>query len=221
MEKHSDSLKPKESQARWRPVTKRRDTVKDCMNKPLNEMTNEELWELFPIILSMYNPVWAESYLKEKPVLEQAVGKQNIVRMNHYGSTAIPDLMAKPTIDILLEIKDDTDIERLISNIQSVDYIYSKQPDNPAPHMMFVKGYTPQGFKGQVFHIHVRFSGDWDELYFRDYLLAHPEIAEEYGTLKLELGKNYEHDRDGYTYAKTDFIKRITNLARADIQIRY
>ena len=113
-------------------------------------MTNEELWELFPIILSVHNPIWVTSYSKEKPVLKQAVGIQNIVRMNHVGSTAIPNLIAKPTIDILLEIKDYTDIERLISNMQSVGYIYSEQPNNPAPHMMFMKGYTQQGFKGQV-----------------------------------------------------------------------
>ena len=125
------------------------------------------------------------------------------------------------TIDILLEIKDDTDIERLISNMHSAGYIYSEQPNNPAPHMMFMKGYTPEGFKGQVFHVHVRYSGDWDELYFRDYLLAHPEIADEYGKLKLELKKKYEHDRDGYTYAKTGFIERINKLARADIQLKY
>ena len=191
------------------------------MNKPFNEMTNEELWELFPIILSVHNPIWVTSYSREKPVLKQAVGIQNIVRMNHVGSTAIPNLIAKPTIDILLEIRDNTDIERFISNMQSVGYIYSEQANNPAPHMMFMKGYTPQGFKGQAFHVHVRYSGDWDELYFRDHLLAHPEIADEYGKLKLELKKKYEHDRDGYTYAKTDFIKRITKLARADIQIRY
>ncbi|MFC1995437.1 GrpB family protein, partial [Chloroflexota bacterium] len=136
-------------------------------------------------------------------------------------STAIPNLIAKPTIDILLEIEDDTDLERLILNMQSVGYIYSEQPNNPAPHMMFMKGYTPQGFKGQIFHVHVRYSDDWDELYFRDYLLAHPEIADEYGNLKLELKKKYEHDRDGYTYAKTAFIERITKLARAGIQTRY
>ncbi len=191
------------------------------MNEPLNEMTNEELWELFPIILSVHNPIWVTSYLKEKPVLKQAVGIQHIVRMNHVGSTVIPNLIAKPTIDILLEIKDNTDIERLISNMQSAGYIYSEQPNNPAPHMMFKKGYTPQGFEGQAFHVHVRYNGDWDELYFRDYLLAHPEIADEYGKLKLELKRKYEHDRDGYTCAKTDFIKRITKLARANIQISY
>lgn len=191
------------------------------MNKNLDEMTNEELWELFPIVLSEHKLYWKENFWKEKTVLEQAVDIQNIVRINHYGSTAIPDLIAKPTIDILIEIKNDTDIERLIANMQSVGYRYIKQPDNPAPHMMFVKGYTPQGFKGQVFHIHVRYSGDWDELYFRDYLIIHPEIADEYGKLKLELQNKYEHDRDAYTDAKTDFIKRITKLARTEISTKY
>jgi GrpB-like predicted nucleotidyltransferase (UPF0157 family) len=41
--------------------------------------------------------------------------------------------------------------------------------------MMFMKGYTSKGFEGQVFHVHVRYRGDWDELYFRDYLINHPE----------------------------------------------
>lgn len=176
---------------------------------------------MFPIILCEHNPVWKENYLKEKTVLEQAIGIRNIVRMNHYGSTAIPNLIAKPTIDILLEIKGDTDIGKFIKNMQSVGYLFSEQPNNPAPHMVFMKGYTPQGFKGQIFHVHVRYMGDWDELYFRDYLLAHPEIADEYGKLKLELRNKYEHDRDGYTCAKTDFIKRITTMARAETCVRY
>lgn len=184
------------------------------MNKPLDQMTNEELWALFPIVVSGHDPVWPERFLEEKKLLEQAAGIQNIVRINHIGSTAVPDLPAKPTIDILLEIKKYTEVKELISNMQSAGYIYSEQPDNPAPHMMFLKGYTPQGFKGQAFHVHVRYRGDWDELYFRDYLLMHPDIAAEYGKLKLELKERYEHDRDGYTNAKTDFIKRITRLAR-------
>lgn len=193
-------------------------TGKYSMNESLNNMTNEELWELFPVVLSEYKPIWGKRYFKEKLVLEQAVGTQNIIRINHIGSTVVPNLIAKPTIDVLLEIKDDTDIAGLISNMKLVGYIFNEQPDNPAPHMMFMKGYTPQGFKGQAFHIHIRYSGDWDELYFRDYLLTHPEIADEYGKLKLELKKKYEHDRDGYTNAKTDFIRRITKLARAQAQ---
>lgn len=191
------------------------------MNKPLDEMTNRELGKLFPIILSAHDPAWRDNYQKEKTVLEQAVRPQNIVRINHYGSTAVPDLIAKPTIDILLEIKGDTDTRSLVLKMESSGYRYLEQPANPAPHMMFIKGYTPQGFQGQVFHVHVRYSGDWDELYFRDYLLEHPETAGEYGELKLKLKEEYEHDRDGYTEAKTGFINRITKLARAETETGY
>lgn len=65
--------------------------------------------------------------------------------------------------------------------------------------MMFMKGYTPNGFKGQSFHIHVCYKGDWDELYFRDYLLRHSDIAKEYGSLKYKLMKKYKNDREAYT----------------------
>ena len=191
------------------------------MNKNLDEMTNEELWALFPVILTEHKPYWQENFRQEKSVLAQAIGLENIVRINHIGSTAVPGLIAKPTIDILIEIKNDTDIQRLIANMQRVGYRYIDQPDNPVSHRYFVKGYTPQGFKGQVFHVHVNYSSDWDELYFRDYLLKHPEIAARYGNLKLELQKKYEHDRDGYTNAKTDFIQQITKMARGEISTKY
>ena len=190
------------------------------MRKSLDEMTDEERSQLFPVILSEYKPAWKKNYLKERVVVVRAVGSHSIVRINHIGSTAVPGLIAKPTIDILVEIKDGTDTAKLIADMQLAKYRYLEQPKNPPPHMMFIKGYTPEGFKGQVFHVHVRYSGDWDELYFRDYLLAHPETAEEYGRLKLEQKHKYEHDRDAYTYAKTDFIKRITGLARAEAQKR-
>jgi GrpB-like predicted nucleotidyltransferase (UPF0157 family) len=169
--------------------------------------------------ISLLSPAWIKRYAK-KQKLERAVGVQNIVRINHIGSTTMSNLIAKPTIDILLEIKDDTDTKELISKLKSIGFIYSEQPKNPAPHMMFMKGYTPQGFKGQAFHLHVRYSGDWDELYFRDYLLIHPEIAQEYGRLKLGLLEKFEHDRDAYTVGKTEFIRRITALARTESQVK-
>lgn len=191
------------------------------MTKTLDEMTNEELWELFPIIISKHDPNWNEKYLQEKVIIEESIGIKNIARISHIGSTSVPNLLAKPTIDILIEIRDDADTDKLIANMEAAGYIYSPQPDNPPPHMMFMKGYTPKGFKGQVYHIHVRYSGDWNELYFRDYLKSHPDVADEYGKLKLKLKKKFEHNRDGYTYAKTEFIKRITKLAREEMHNKY
>ena len=188
------------------------------MGKALSDMTNEELWQLFPIILVEHDPLWRERYLAEKRVIKTGIGKENILRINHMGSTSVPELIAKPTIDILLELRDGTDTTGVIQAMAGAGYIFSPQPNNPAPHMMFMKGYTPEGFKGQVFHVHVRWGGDWDELYFRDYLIAHSEAREEYGRLKLDLLKRYEHDRDGYTAAKTDFVRRITRLAREEAE---
>ncbi|NLW31536.1 MAG: GrpB family protein [Fibrobacter sp.] len=186
------------------------------MSKKLEEMTNEELWKLFPVIVSEYNPIWKENYLSEKKIIEKAIGIKNIVRINHYGSTSVPGLKAKPTIDILLEIKDDTDTDKLINAMRGAGYIYSPQPQNPPPHMMFLKGYTNEGFRGQAFHVHVRYGGVWDELFFRDYLCNHPEVAHEYSKLKLELKQKFEYDRDGYTEAKTGFIKKYTKMAKKE-----
>ncbi|GCD10525.1 hypothetical protein Ctaglu_21480 [Clostridium tagluense] len=191
------------------------------MEKQLDEMNGEELGRLFPIILSEHDPMWHGLYLSEKNTLEQTIDLNNIIRINHYGSTSVCNLRAKPTIDILLEIQNHMETEQIISLLKGIGYNYSPQPNNPAPHMMFMKGYTLSGFIGQAYHLHVRYSGDWDELYFRDYLILYPEIAEKYGELKLQLKQKYEFDREGYTNAKSNFIKNITEQARKEFGKRY
>ena len=80
--------------------------------------------------------------------------------------------------------------------------------------MMFMKGYTINGYEGQTFHIHVRYPGDWDELYFCEYLMNHPETCQKYQTLKQELKSKYEFDREAYTSGKTEFVKEIVLKAR-------
>jgi len=78
-------------------------------------------------------------------------------------------------VDILLKISENTNFESLIAALPVSEYIYSKQWNHPT--VLFLKGYTDTGFAEKVFHIHVRNLGYWDELYFRDYLIAHPETA--------------------------------------------
>ena len=68
------------------------------------------------------------------------------------------------------------------------------QEDDPVK-LSFNKGYTPEGFADRVYHLHVRYFGNWPELYFRDFLIAHPDVAGEYERLKLKLWKQYEHDQ--------------------------
>lgn len=191
------------------------------MTKALSEMTNQELWTLFPIILTSHDPAWTERYAQERKRIERTMGEENITRISHIGSTAVPGLIAKPTIDILLEITDECDTERLKAALIADGYIFSPQPDNPPPHMMFMKGYTSHGFKGQAYHLHVRYNGDWDELYFRDYLIAHPNAVNAYGRLKELLRQQHECDRDAYTKAKTEFVWQHNALARSEFGEKY
>ncbi len=191
------------------------------MPKPLPDMSHEELWQLFPILLAKHDPAWAERYDAEAARIAAALGADRIVRITHIGSTSVTRLTAKPTIDILLEVGEDTDTAALDRAMEDAGYRCNPKPGNPAPHRMYLKGYTPEGFQGQVFHVHVRYPGDWDELYFWDWLRTHPEVADAYAALKEELRRTFEHDRDAYTEAKTGFIRRETARARAEYGPRY
>ncbi|NWJ52874.1 MAG: GrpB family protein [Bacteroidetes bacterium] len=181
----------------------------------LDKLTNKDLGQLFPIIISEPMTEWVDLFNTEKNEIENVIGLNSIIRIEHIGSTAIPDLKAKPTIDILLEITDNANENLIIDSLKSLNYHYISKPENPSPHMMFVKGYSSHGFQGQAYHIHVRYIGDWDELYFRDYLIQNPDIAQEYASLKLQLAKEYKNDREAYTGHKTEFIRRITDKARS------
>lgn len=185
------------------------------MKKQLNEMTNSELGELFPIIISDPDPGWAGIFEDEKEKIISSLGKQKILSIEHIGSTAVPFLKAKPTIDILIEVPASFNKEEFIKKITALGYYYTSKPENPAPHMMFMKGYSINGFVGQAFHVHVRYKGDWDEIYFRDFMRVHPEAAKEYEELKLRLSEQYRNDREEYTNQKSDFIKRVTQVARS------
>lgn len=189
--------------------------------KSLMEMSNEELWELFPIVLREYNPAWVEWYEREAKEIQNAVGEGHVLRLSHIGSTSVPGLLAKPTVDILLEISRKTADAALIARLEGIGYLFTPQPNKPAPHMMFLKGYSPEGFLEKVFHLHVRYLGDWDELYFRDYLREHEEAREQYAALKTGLQRELEHDRDGYTEAKGEFVRRMTRLAREEFGGKY
>ena len=85
----------------------------------------------------------------------------------------------------------------------------------------FNKGYTVTGFAENVFHVHLRYYGDNDELYFRDYMNDHPALAAQYEKLKLSLWKKYEYDRDAYTDAKSAFVEKYTSCAKKAYASRY
>ena len=190
------------------------------MKKQLSEMTLEELYYLFPIILVKHNPQYREWYNTEKENLLKSINTHDIFRINHIGSSAVKGLISKPTVDILLEIREDCNISHLTDSLVAIGWGLMQEESEPMK-LAFVKGYTPEGFADKVYHLHVKYMGDWDELYFRDYLIKHPNIAMEYGKLKLDLLKDFKHNKDGYTKAKTDFIVKYSEIAKRELNHIY
>lgn len=134
------------------------------------------------------------------------------------GSTAISGIWAKDIVDVLIEISKDSDIQNTAKVIEKNGFIRMSAEED---RISFNRGYTKDGFADKVFHVHIRYAGDNDELYFRDYLNKHIKIAKEYEAMKLQLWKRYEHDRDAYTNAKTEFIRKWTSEAKRVYAGRY
>ena len=188
------------------------------MKKRLTEMTSEELWKLFPIFLVPHNEQWVEYYNEMHKFLRRILSEYQIRRISHIGSTAVKNIWSKNIIDILIEIDFDEDMEDVSKEIERNGFIRMSSDIN---RFSLNRGYTESGFEEKVYHIHLRRLGDNDELYFRDYLNEHSEIAKEYERLKLDLWKQYEHNRDGYTDAKSNFITKQTLAAKKLYANRY
>ena len=186
------------------------------MGKKLSEMSLEELWQLFPIFLTEHQDCWEEWYLEEERFLKNILPQ--VERISHIGSTAIGSIWAKPIIDILVEVPKGRDLLDYKGSIVNMGYICMSQS---ADRISLNKGYTDEGFAERVFHLHLRYYGDNDELYFRDYLIEHSDVASEYEKKKLKLWKEYEHNRDGYTNAKTEFVTKQTEKAKVLYGDRY
>lgn len=182
----------------------------------LEDLSLEELWELFPIHFTDYNEKFKSIYLNEENVLKSLLGN-DIKRISHIGSTSIKNIKTKPIVDILIEMDfDHKDIvkEILLNN----DYILMRET---VDKISFNKGYTIYGYADNVFHIHIKKYGDCDELYFRDYLNDNSPKAKEYEKLKLELYDKYRPNRDLYTDGKSEFVSQIVNIAKEKYEGRY
>lgn len=188
------------------------------MGKALSEMRLEELWELFPIFLVEPSDKWASSYNKIELILKETLSECPIERVSHIGSTAIHGIWAKDIVDVLIEISANSDMELTAKVIEENGFIRMASSIN---RISFNRGYTEDGFAENVYHVHLRYAGDNDELYFRDYLNEHTQVAKDYERMKLKLWKLYEHNRDAYTDAKTEFITKWTSEARKVYYGRY
>lgn len=188
------------------------------MVKGLLEVTLEELWDLFPIFLVPYDGKWNEYYNQMEDSIKGLLSDYSIDRISHIGSTAIHGIWAKNIVDMMVEIPQSVNMKEIVHVLEQNGFIKMSDKVN---RILLNKGYTENGFADKVYHIHLRYTGDNAELYFRDYLNEHSDVAKEYETLKLHLWKQYEHNRDAYTEAKTDFISKWTAEVQKEYRDRY
>lgn len=150
-----------------------------------------------------YDPKWIDLFELESVAIRDVVG-QVAVNIHHIGSTSVTGLAAKPIIDILLEVTDLHSLDLLSPDLISLGY-ESKGEFGIAGRRFFQKGSN-----NRTHHIHAFKVGDShvaQHIVFRDYLIAHPDIATEYGKLKKKVALGCNNDPDSYCSGKNDFIK--------------
>jgi GrpB-like predicted nucleotidyltransferase (UPF0157 family) len=150
---------------------------------------------------------WAELYEAEAARLRATIGRL-VVEIQHFGSTSIEGIKAKPIIDILIGLRRFEDGEGLVIPMVALGYDYVGVDMVPNDHL-FGKG----AVRTHLAHAVVHGGHHWRrDLRFRDSLRADPALRVAYEQLKVELAARYPDRRDAYTAAKAEFIDPIADL---------
>lgn len=167
------------------------------MTKPIDE----------PIQIVAYDPAWPSRFEEEKVALEAAIGAWVTGGIHHVGSTAVPGLEAKPIIDILVGVRNLEESRACFEPLAELDYLY-------APYLTeAMHWFCKPDPARRTHHLHLIPTGSEryrEELVFRDRLRADPAAAEEYASLKHALADKFENDREAYTDAKAEFIRKLS-----------
>jgi GrpB-like predicted nucleotidyltransferase (UPF0157 family) len=160
-----------------------------------DNLTAEQIGELFPIRIVPYDTYWKVLFENEKALLKEVLGNEMVFNVEHIGSTSIEGLVAKPTIDILVEVLSLSDETKhfITEKLKAIGYgnMHNAEKDN---RMTFAKGYDENFVYANTYHIHICEKGNTpqDEIYFRDYLRQNLDIRDEYAKLKYALAEKYQ-----------------------------
>jgi GrpB-like predicted nucleotidyltransferase (UPF0157 family) len=158
-----------------------------------------------------YDPAWVQAFEKEAAILQDLLGPV-LNAVHHIGSTSVPGLMAKPIIDIMLDVTDLGMLDAKNKEFEALGYEVMGEMGIPG------RRYFRKGGDHRTHQIHAFQAGDSNlerHLAFRDYLIAHEEVARAYGALKYEIAQRAENDIETYWQAKDPFIKQHEALALA------
>lgn len=157
-----------------------------------------------------------EEYDINWPILFQTEAKKILaaledkaLQIEHVGSTSVPELCAKPIIDILLLVKDAADEESYTKALESAGYILRIREPEWFEHRMFKRNMP-------TVNLHV-FSQDCEEakrmLAFREWLRENKEDCDLYANTKRQLAKQVWKYVQDYADAKTQIVQNIMERA--------
>lgn len=184
--------------------------------KTLQEKIDALIREEIKIVT--YDPEWSIMFETEKMHLRDSLPNEIVRRIEHFGSTAVPGMAAKPIIDMLIEVSGLEETKRVIVPIlERQGYEYFWRPtvgdDGPPFYAWFIKR-DRRGERTHHLHMVEGHFEHWDRLLFRDYLRDYPSVAKEYERVKIAASLANPHDRRTYANDKSDFILRITAAAK-------
>ena len=160
------------------------------------------------VVIVDYDPTWPQKFEIEHRLMADALG-DNVVQIEHIGSTAVPGLAAESTVDILITLLQFPPPAGFGEAMRAIGYVQTL--DHDPRQAMFEKA-APKIW------VHVYWDGDSDATdltLFRDYLRAHPERARAYELLKRRLAGEHT-DSGAYTLAKKAFVRETVDLARIE-----
>ena len=159
-----------------------------------------------------HSPGWAARLRAEADRLTAVLGDE-VVATHHIGSTAIPGINAKPIIDILLAVREVERLDELGPEMATLGYEGRGEFGLPG-RRYFAR--TTDGRRTHQIHAYKTGNPGLERyLALRDYLIFHPENAEAYGRLKVNLAKEFPTDIEGYRAGKDAFIKETEKKAVA------
>lgn len=162
-------------------------------------------------IVIPHDPAWAMAYASEASRIARALAPYQI-EIHHIGSTAIPDILAKPVIDMLGVV---SSIETLDTYSGQLDHLgYEAKGAFGIQGRRFFQKLNPSGVR--THHLHLFEEGTQDvlrHLAFRDFLRHHPDIAADYSALKSALTSNDVATREDYVARKAPYVTLLERRA--------
>jgi GrpB-like predicted nucleotidyltransferase (UPF0157 family) len=158
-----------------------------------------------------HDPRWRDAFAAEAKHVAAALG-ENVVAVQHIGSTAIPNIYAKPIVDLLVEVREIAEVDGRSSAMELLGY--EVMGEYGIPGRRYFRKDNREGVR--THHVHVFEAGSAEverHLAFRDYMIAHPLEAQRYSELKRKLAETHPQSIDEYMDGKDGFIKEIDRRA--------